>query len=85
MNEITLSEDRKTAFIGPENRWGAVYEKLEAYGLAVVGGRSLDVGLGLVLGGGLSHQSNIYGYACDNVASFEVVTASGFILKVTPT
>jgi FAD/FMN-containing dehydrogenase len=85
MTEITLSNDKKTAFIGPGNRWGAVYEKLGQHNLAVMGGRSSDVGLGLVLGGGISHQSSIYGYACDNVASFEVVTASGIIVKATPT
>lgn len=33
----------------------------------------------------MSHHSNIYGFACDNVASFEVVTASGITLTVTPT
>ena len=85
MNETTLDDDKKTAFIGPGNRWGAVYEKLGAQELAVIGGRSSDVGLGLVLGGGISHQSSVYGYACDNVASLEVVTASGVIVKVTPT
>jgi FAD/FMN-containing dehydrogenase len=73
MNEITLSKDKKTAAIGPGNRWGAVYTKLGEQNLAVIGGRASDVGLGLVLGGGISHHSNIYGFACDNVASFEVV------------
>ncbi|KAF2031606.1 FAD-binding domain-containing protein [Setomelanomma holmii] len=85
MNEITLSSDKKIASIGPGNRWGAVYTKLVEQDLTVIGGRASDVGLGLVLGGGVSHHSNIYGFACDNVASFEVVTASGIILNVTPT
>jgi hypothetical protein len=85
MNEITLSSNKKTAFIGPGNRWGAVYSKLGEQNLAVIGGRASDVGMGLVLGGGISHHSNIHGFACDNVASYEVVTASGIILKVTPT
>ncbi|KAL1603089.1 hypothetical protein SLS59_004746 [Nothophoma quercina] len=85
MNEITLSGDKKTAIIGPGNRWGAVYTKLAEQNLTVIGGRASDVGLGLVLGGGVSHHSNIYGFACDNVASFEVVTASGIILTATPT
>lgn len=85
MNEITLSLDKKTVEVGPGNRWGAVYSKLEEQNLAVVGGRASDVGLGLVLGGGISHHSNIYGFACDNVESYEVVTASGLIVNVTPT
>ncbi|KAJ4368693.1 hypothetical protein N0V86_009602 [Didymella sp. IMI 355093] len=85
MNEITLSGDKKTAAIGPGNRWGSVYTNLAEHNLTVIGGRASDVGLGLVLGGGVSHHSNIYGFACDNVASYEVVTASGIIIKVTPT
>lgn len=40
---------------------------------------------GLVLGGGISFFSNRYGWACDNVASYEVVTASGIILTVSAT
>lgn len=85
MNEITLSQDKKLAAIGPGNRWGTVYAKLAEQNLAVIGGRASDVGTGLVLGGGVSHHSNIHGFACDNVAAFEVVTASGAIINVTPT
>jgi hypothetical protein len=40
---------------------------------------------GLTLGGGISFFSNQYGWACDNVASFEVVTASGTIVTASPT
>lgn len=39
---------------------------------------------GLILGGGISHFSSKLGWACDNVASFELVTASGLVLNVTP-
>lgn len=34
----------------------------------------------MTLGGGISHYSNAYGWACDNVESFEVVIASGEIV-----
>lgn len=37
---------------------------------------------GLTLGGGISHHTNKYGLACDNIASYEVVTASGKIINV---
>jgi hypothetical protein len=40
---------------------------------------SVGVG-GLTLGGGISHHTNEYGLACDNVASYELVTASGKIV-----
>jgi FAD/FMN-containing dehydrogenase len=39
---------------------------------------------GLILGGGISHFSNKLGWACDNVASFELVTASGIAIDVNP-
>lgn len=40
---------------------------------------------GLVLGGGISFFSNELGWACDNVASYEVVTASGLVITASPT
>jgi hypothetical protein len=67
MNDISLSRDKKVASIGPGTRWGAVYTKLADYGLVAIGGRASDVGLGLVLGVGISHHSNIYGFACESV------------------
>jgi hypothetical protein len=39
---------------------------------------------GAILGGGISFFSNMYGWACDNVASFEVVTACGSIVTASP-
>lgn len=38
---------------------------------------------GLILGGGISHFASRRGWACDNVESYEFVTASGLILDVT--
>jgi len=40
---------------------------------------------GLILGGGISHFSNRRGWACDNVASYELVTASGLTITVSAT
>jgi len=40
---------------------------------------------GLILGGGISFFSNKLGWACDNVASYEIVTASGLVINATPT
>lgn len=37
---------------------------------------------GLILGGGISHFASKRGWACDNVASFELVTASGAAIDV---
>ncbi|KAF1979990.1 FAD-binding domain-containing protein [Bimuria novae-zelandiae CBS 107.79] len=83
---IEPSADGKTVDIGPGNRWLDVYQTLEPQGLNAVGGRIFSVGVpGLILGGGISFFSNKHGWACDNVESYELVTASGKILTVSYT
>ncbi|KAF7590773.1 hypothetical protein BBP40_002389 [Aspergillus hancockii] len=49
-----------------------------------VWGQVIGVG-GFVTGGGISYHSNLYGWALDNVESFEVVTASGMIITASTT
>ena len=52
MNQITLSDDRATASLGPGGRWGEVIEALDPYGVSVIGGRIPNVGVaGVILGG----------------------------------
>lgn len=85
LNSIELSSDRKTAFIQPGNTWSQIYTELEKYDVAAIGGRVSPIGIGgLTTGGGVSFFSNIYGFACDNVASYEVVTSTGQIVTATP-
>ena len=57
LNDLQVSEDRSTAFVGPGNRWGTVYDYLDPMNLTVVGGRNHDVGVGGFLLGG---DSRIY-------------------------
>ncbi|KAJ6199810.1 hypothetical protein J3E72DRAFT_437921 [Bipolaris maydis] len=83
MNKLMLSADNETVAVGSGNRWKNVYDYLDPYNFAVVGGRASTVGIsGLTLGGGISHHTNKYDLACDNVASYEVVSASGAIITV---
>ena len=52
LNEVILSDDRKSTRVGPGNNWGDVYEVLDRMGVSVVGGRESGVGVGgLLLGG----------------------------------
>ena len=82
-NQVTPSSDLKTANIGPGNRWLQVYTGLQPYNIQVVGGRVAAIGVGgLTLGGGISFFSNLYGWACDNVLEYEVVTAWGVVINV---
>lgn len=55
LNSIEVANDGTTVRIGAGNVWGDIYTTLEQQGLAVVGGRVADVGIGgLTLGGELN-------------------------------
>ncbi|RFU81403.1 fad binding domain-containing [Trichoderma arundinaceum] len=83
LNEITLSADKTQASIGAGNVWYDVYSYLLPMNATVIGGRVSAIGVGgLTLGGGISFFSSQYGWACDNVNSFEVVFADGSIRQV---
>ncbi|KAH6698525.1 FAD binding domain-containing protein [Leptodontidium sp. MPI-SDFR-AT-0119] len=82
LDHIRVNKSRTSVEIGPGNRWGDVYTALEPLGLTVVGGRAKTVGVGgFILGGGISFCSNLYGWALDNIQSYEVVLANGTIVN----
>ncbi|KAI0892442.1 hypothetical protein F4806DRAFT_479779 [Annulohypoxylon nitens] len=73
---------RGSVSVGAGERWGSVYEAVQAAGLAVGGSRSAKGGIGgLSLSGGLSFFSSREGFICDNVVNFEVVLASGDVVQ----
>ncbi|KAJ3284087.1 hypothetical protein HK104_010106 [Borealophlyctis nickersoniae] len=83
MNTVTNVKDGK-ADVGPGGRWGQVYAELDQYGVSVIGGRMAPVGVGgLLLGGGISYLSAQYGFAIDNVHSYELVLPNATITTVT--
>ncbi|OKL58043.1 hypothetical protein UA08_06829 [Talaromyces atroroseus] len=95
LDEIVLSDDQSVVSIGSGNIWVDIYDYLEEYSLAVIGGRVSTIGVGgLTTGGifianvetsapgGISFFSQEYGWACDNVVNYEVVLASGIVVDV---
>ena len=80
INQITLSADKKTAAIGPGNTWYDVYERLAEHGLAVVGGRVSEIGVGgLTLGGTLIHHASDFhddNIFLDQEASHSILTST---------
>ncbi|KAK3674031.1 hypothetical protein LTR78_006234 [Recurvomyces mirabilis] len=84
LNDVAVSQDNKVTSIGVGARWGEVSTKLDSMGLAIVGGRNSDVGVGgLVLGGGISFFSPRFGMVCDNIDSYDIVLANGTIAHAT--
>lgn len=79
---IHLSQDESVVEIGVGETWTAVYGELEKHGLTVAGARTGRIGVaGFVLGGGLSMFSARTGFSCDSVIEFEVVLASGELVR----
>lgn len=81
---VTYNPDTKLASVLPASRWGTVFEELERqHGVAVVGGRDGNLGIGgFLTGGGNSFPTAKYGFGCDNVVNAEVVLADGRIVNV---
>ncbi|KAG8356549.1 hypothetical protein FVEN_g5708 [Fusarium venenatum] len=82
MNKTSYDTKTKIASIQPGSVWSHVYEALDHYGVAAVGGRASPVGVGgFITGGGYSFHSNVRGFGCNQVVNFEVVLADGRIVN----
>lgn len=93
LKHISFLDYKSPHYTGPAVRLGAGVQAYEAYeavatrGLRVTGGFCSTVGIagGYVQGGGHGPLEGLYGLAADNTLEFEVVTADGRHLTVTPT
>ncbi|GME51113.1 FAD linked oxidase [Neofusicoccum parvum] len=86
LNQLELSEDKSSVAVGPGNRWGDVFNYLEPYGLAVVGGRMSIVGVpGLLMGGGISNFGNEYGWSSSNIDAYTCVLSNGDVVEANAT
>ncbi|KAI0469741.1 hypothetical protein GGR56DRAFT_686869 [Xylariaceae sp. FL0804] len=80
---LTLLDDGVHVRVGSGNTWSEVYRYLEQFGLSASGSRNGDVGVGgSIIGGGISFFNNYRGWACDNVAAFELVLPNSTITHI---
>lgn len=75
---MKILEDEGLVELGPGNRWENAYNALGKVGKYMIGGRLKSIGVpGLSLIGGVHYFANKYGYAMDNVMSYDVVLGNG--------
>jgi len=82
MKAVSVSVHDQSGRAEPGVTLGGLIEATQAYGLATNTGTASDTGIaGLTLGGGIGWLMGKYGLTCDNVRSFEVVTADGRLVQ----
>ncbi|KAL6234375.1 hypothetical protein BDW75DRAFT_212563 [Aspergillus navahoensis] len=86
MNKTTVDVEKKTITAEGGCRWEDIDTPLGQHGLATVGGRVGNTGIGgLTLGGGVGWLSGKYGLVVDNLLSAKMVLADGRIVTASAT
>ncbi|KAJ7136835.1 FAD-binding domain-containing protein [Mycena epipterygia] len=85
MSNVSYSPATETITVQPGVHWGDAMTAVEPYGVSVIGGRASDIGTGLLLGGGISFVSPLYGWSADSIKEMDVVLVDGRLVTATAT
>src|ERR1700688_3204385 len=82
MQGVRVDPETTRAYLESGSLLGQLDHECAGFGLATTAGTVSHTGAaGLTLGGGLGRLGRRFGLACDNVASFDIVTADGRFLR----
>jgi len=82
MQGVRVDPQTQRAYLESGSLLGQLDHECAAFGLATTAGTVSHTGAaGLTLGGGFGRLGRRFGLACDNVASFDIVTADGRFLR----
>jgi FAD/FMN-containing dehydrogenase len=82
MNKVQVDPHARRAWVQGGALLRTLDREAQHYGLTTTAGNVSHTGVGgLTLAGGMGWLARQYGLACDNVVSFEVVTADGAVVR----